>query len=151
MQVRNVLHAARWKCRTQKNAKNATFGHYRTTLSGYIFANKARIDNRKKILNSNVSPTCPQNMVYFGLLAAEICWGVWGTPAHFNGLISRLGSVTARYSSSGIQPNFAALNRGRHLYSAGRPSRWACPHCSLIWFDMINRFNVNISLYMRVL
>jgi len=28
-------------------------------------------------------------------------------------------------SSSGRQPNFAALNRGRHLYSAGRPSRWA--------------------------
>jgi len=28
-------------------------------------------------------------------------------------------------SSSGRQPNFAALNRGRYLYSAGRPSRWA--------------------------
>jgi len=39
--------------------------------------------------------------------------------------VLRLGSVTARYSSSGRQPNFAALNRGRHLYSAGRPSRWA--------------------------
>jgi len=25
-------------------------------------------------------------------------------------------------------PNFAALNRGRHLYSAGRPSRWALAH-----------------------
>jgi len=24
-------------------------------------------------------------MVYFGLLAAEICWRVWGTPAHFFG------------------------------------------------------------------
>jgi len=30
--------------------------------------------------------------------------------------------------SSGHQPNFAALNRGRHLYSAGRPSRWALAH-----------------------
>jgi len=38
---------------------------------------------------------------------------------------SRLGSVTAQHSSSGRQPNFAALNRGRHLYSAGRPARWA--------------------------
>jgi len=26
--------------------------------------------------------------------------------------------------------NFAALNRGRHLYSAGRPSRWALAHIS---------------------
>jgi len=23
-------------------------------------------------------------MVNFGLLTAEICWRVWGTPAHFN-------------------------------------------------------------------
>ena len=29
--------------------------------------------------------------------------------------VSRLGSVTAWHSSSGRQPNFAALNRGRHL------------------------------------
>jgi len=27
-------------------------GHHRTTLSGYIFATKARIDNRKKLLSS---------------------------------------------------------------------------------------------------
>jgi len=26
------------------------------------------------------------------------------------------------------QPNFAALSRGRYLYSAGRPSRWASVH-----------------------
>jgi len=47
-----------------------------------------------------------------------------GLPCKFQRL-SRLGSVTARHSSSGRQPNFAALNRGRHLHSAGRPSRWA--------------------------
>ena len=44
--------------------------------------------------------------------------------------VSRLGSVTARHSSSECQPNFAALNIGRHLYSAGRPSRWALAHIS---------------------
>ena len=31
----------------------------------------------KNSLNSNTSPTCPHNMVNFGLLAAEICWRVW--------------------------------------------------------------------------
>ena len=46
--------------------------------------------------------------------------------------VSRLGTVTARHSSSGRQPNFAALNRGRHLYSAGRPSHWALAHISSI-------------------
>jgi len=32
----------------QKIVKNLPSGHHRTTLSGYSFANKARIDNRKK-------------------------------------------------------------------------------------------------------
>jgi len=44
--------------------------------------------------------------------------------------VSRLGSVTAWHSSSACQPNFAALNRGCHLYLAGRPSRWALAHIS---------------------
>ena len=44
--------------------------------------------------------------------------------------VSRLASVTARHSSSGRQPNFAALNTGRHLYLAGWPSRWALAHIS---------------------
>ena len=65
--------------------KKFPFWHHRTTLSGYIFGNKARIDNRENLLNSNTSSTCPDNMVNFGLLTAEICWGVWGTPANFNG------------------------------------------------------------------
>jgi len=39
----------------------------------------------KNLLNSNTSSTCRDNMVTFGLLTAEICWRVWGTPAYFNG------------------------------------------------------------------
>ena len=81
----------------------------------------------KKMLNSNTSSTCPPNTANFSPLAAEIGPVVWGTQANFKG-VSRLSSVTARHSSSGRQPNFAALNRERHLYSAGRPSRWALAH-----------------------
>ena len=41
--------------------------------------------------------------------------------------------ITARHSSSERQPNFAALNRGRHLYWAGRPPRWGLAHrCCLL-------------------
>jgi len=148
----------------------------------------------KNFLNSNISPTCPYNMVNFGLLTAEIVSLVWGTPANFNGFhvlasllqrrrspeanqishdvwpspgllhyiglyifggscpltefrhvqnslyvssfaFSYIGSVTGlqqRASAKlcgmvqGIElPNF---RRGRHLYSAGRPSRWASAH-----------------------
>ena len=119
----------------KNDAKKSPFWHHRTTSSGYIFRTKACIDDRKNWLNSNTSSTCPGNMVNFGLLMAEIRWRVWGTPANFNGFqwVSRLGSVTARQSSSGHQPNFAALNRGRHLYSAGRPSRWVLAHI-LVFF-----------------
>jgi len=41
--------------------------------------------SKKISLNSNVSSTCPHNMVNFGPLVAEIGWLVWGTQANFNG------------------------------------------------------------------
>jgi len=69
----------------QKIAKKSS-AHHHMTLSGYIFATKARIENReslKNLLSSNIS--CPHNMVNFGLLAAEIDPVVWGTPTNFNG------------------------------------------------------------------
>ena len=65
--------------------KKSPFWHHRTNLSGYIFGTKAYIDNRKRLINSNTSSTCPDNMVNFGPLTAEIGSGVWGTPANFNG------------------------------------------------------------------
>jgi len=121
-----MLHAARWKCRSQKISKNCPSGYHRRTLSGYIFAIKACIDNRKSLLNTDTSPTCPHNMVNFSPLAAEICWRAWGTPVNFNGfrVLAALlhGSLVLGVSQA------AALNRGRHLYSAGRPSRWTLAH-----------------------
>jgi len=82
-----VLHAAR--AQTQKLRKKSPSGRHATTLSGYIFATKACIDNGKKLfLNSNISLTRPYNMVNFGQLAAEIVSLVWGTPAYFNGFAS---------------------------------------------------------------
>jgi len=117
-----------------KTRQKSPSGHHPTTLTGYIFATKALIDNRKKnLLSSNISSTCPCNMMNFGLLATEIVSLVWGTPAGCKfQRVSRLGSVNARHSSRpiGRQPNFAALNRGRRLYLAGRPSRWALAHIS---------------------
>jgi len=103
----------------RKSRQKSPSGHHRTTMSGYIFTNKAHIDNRK---SSSMSSRCPHNMINHGALAAEIGPVFWGTPANFNGFRVLDGSVTARHCSSGRQPNFAAFNRGRHLYSAGRPS-----------------------------
>jgi len=56
-------------------------------------------------------------------------WNFARCKIHFPSLaLSYFGSVTARHSSSRRPPNFAALSIGRHLYSAGRPSRWALAH-----------------------
>ena len=63
-------------------------------------------------------------MMNYSPLTAEIRVGVLGTPGKFQRVLL-LGSITALHSGSGRQPNVAALNRGRHLYSAGRRSRWA--------------------------
>ena len=114
--------------------KKSPSRHHRTNLSGHIFATKACVDNRKKnLLSSNISATCSHNMVNFGLLTAEICWRVWGTPANFNGF-RVLGALLQ---------NFAALNRGRHLCSAGRPSGWALAHIlvlALLWMMLLHKF-----------
>ena len=134
MQVWNVLHAARWKYRAQKSRQKSPSGHHRTILSGYIFAIKAHIDNRKKVVKQQyLLHTSSQ----YGELRPTNGWDrltSLGRPCKFQ-RVSRLRSVTARHSSSGRQPNFAALNRGRHLCSAGRPSRWTLAHISSwYWF-----------------
>ena len=74
-------------------------------------------------------------MVNFGLLAAEILSLVWGTPANFNGFGIFAALLHSTLYSSRRQPNFGALNRGRHLYSAGRPLRWVLAH-NLVEFVM---------------
>jgi len=123
MHVWNVLHAARWKYRTQKIAICA-LSH---NLVGLYLTNwGTHRQSEINLLNSSISATYPYDMVNFGP-SAEICWRVMGHPSKFQ-QASRLGGVTARHSSNGRQANFAALNRGRHLYSAGRPSRWALAH-----------------------
>jgi len=111
--------------------KNSPSAHHRTTLSGYIFATEVHIDNRKNLLNSNISSICRYNMVNFGPLIAEICWRVRGTPANFNGF--RVFAALLHSTLVVGVSQTAALNRGRHLYSAGRPSRWALTHILVIY------------------
>ena len=72
--------AARGSLKTQdaKKSPKSPSGYHHTTLLGYIFATKACIDSRKKnLLSSNMSSTCPHNMVNFGPIAAEIGLPVW--------------------------------------------------------------------------
>ena len=117
--------------------KKSPSRHHRTTLSGYIFEIKARIDNRKNnLLSSNISSTCLHNVAKFGSLAAEIVSLVWGTPGNFNGF-RVLAALLHGTLEVGVSQT-AALNRGHHLCSAGRPSRWALAHI-LVMVALCNR------------
>ena len=134
MHVWNVLHAARCKYRTQKIAILAPSHNF---VGLYLCSWGMYRQSEKNLLNSNTSCTCPHNMVNVGLLTAEICLGL---PCKFQWL-SRLDSITARHSSTGRQPNFAALNRGCHVYLAGRPSRWALAHILVTVFISLRCFS----------
>jgi len=117
-----VRYAARCKYRMQKSRQKSPSGHHRTTLSGYIFAIKARIDNRKNLLSSNISSTCPHNMVNFGPLAAEIDSLVWGTPGNFNGfrvlatLLQRRRSTEVNQTLHYVWPSPGLV---RYIYTFG--------------------------------
>ena len=84
--------------------------------------------SEKNLLSSNISSSCPHNMVNFRPLAAKIVSLVWGTPANFNGFCF-LAALLHGTLLVGVSQT-AALNRGRQLYLAGRPSRWALAHIS---------------------
>ena len=116
--------------KVDKNRHLGTIAQFRRAISSQL---RHISTIGKKLLSSSISSTCPRNMVNIGPLAAEICWRVWGHPCKFQ-RVSRLCSVTARHSSIGHPPNFAALNRGRHLCSAGRPSLWAFAHISSCYY-----------------
>jgi len=90
----------------QKIVKNLPSGHHCTTLSDYIFATKAHIDNWKRLIKQQyLLHMSPQ----YGGLQPTSGWhrsGSLGHPRKFQ-RVSRLGSVTAATSLNRSQPNFA--------------------------------------------
>jgi len=91
----------------------------------------------KKLVKQQSLPTCPHNVLNFGLLAAEICWRVWGTPANFNGF-RIFGSITARHSSSGRQPNCSVEQRAPPIFGRATITLGICPHASLFYLCLLH-------------
>ena len=113
MQVWNLLHAARWKCRTQKSRQKSPSGHHRTSLSGYIFAirPKARIDNRKKLVKQRYVLHMSSQ---YGELRPTNGWDPSGSmrhPCKFK-RVSRLGTVTARHLVAGVSQTLRRWTEG---------------------------------------
>jgi len=101
--------------------KKSPFAHHRTTLSGYIFATKGRIDNRKKKLVKQ--QYLFQTTAQYGELWPTSGWDRSGSLGQFRVLAALLhGSQVVSISQTlhveqRLPPMFA-----------GRPSRWALDH-----------------------
>ena len=91
MHVWNVLHTARWKYRTQKVTIWAP-SHNFIRLYLHYWGMYQELENN--LLNSNISSTCPRNMVNFGPLTAEICWRVGAPQQISTGFASWLSYCT---------------------------------------------------------
>ena len=120
--------------------KKSPSRHHRTTLSRYIFATKECIDHRKKLVKQ---PDLPHMSSQYGELSCsltvEICSGVWGTPANFNGfcvLVALLHGtlvVGVSHTLRGWTERATYIRQGRHHVGIG-------PHSSLCLFCVVVHF-----------
>jgi len=100
-----------WKYRMQKWPRKSPSGHHPTTLSGYMLATKACIDNGKKLVKQqyllHISPQ-------YGELRPTSGWdrfGSLGHPSYFQRL-PRLGSITARHVVVGVSQTLQRWTEG---------------------------------------
>jgi len=101
------------KMQDTKIAKNSPSAHHRTTLSGYVFATKACIDDRKQILfNSNISSKCSHNMVNFSPLTAERSVWAFAAPQQ----ISMSFAADPHVVGGQVSWQFRTLNT-HHIYT----------------------------------
>jgi len=132
MQDWNLLHAARWKYRTQKRQKNRHLG----TIAQLCRAISSQLKHisiiGKNVLSSN------HNMVHFSPLAAEIGPVLWGTPPNCNGfrvLVALLHGIRC-YVEQRAPPIF-----GRATITLGNG-----PHSSLLGiFDCVLLANITYT------
>jgi len=82
---------------------------------------------KKNLLSSNISLRCPDNMVNFGPLTAEVCWQVWGTPSYFNGY-HVLAALLHGSQVVGVSQTLRSCTEGATSVRQGNPSRWALAH-----------------------
>ena len=132
--------------------KKSPFWHHRTTLSGSIFTAKACIDNEKKLIKhrylrhmsswyGDLWPTNGRD-----LLASL------GHHCKFQRVL-RIGSVTARQSSSGHQPNCGIEQRAPPIFGREAITIGIGPHSSFFVFHnfLIFVLSYNVSYYLSFL
>jgi len=89
--------------------------------------------SEKKLLSSNISPTCPRNMMNVGPLAADICWQVWGTLQISTGFASwqRYCTALQHWASAKL---CGVEQRAPPIFSRAAITLGIGPHSSLDYF-----------------
>jgi len=121
----------------KKSPKIAILAPSHNFVGPYLRNQGTYRQSEKNLLSSNMSSRCPHNMVIIGPLTAEIAWRVWGTPSYLGGY-RVLAALLHGSQVVGVSQT-AALNRGRHLCSAGRPSRWTLAHILVVITFRVSR------------
>jgi len=101
---------------------------------GFCLRNYGMYQQSEKLVKQQCLPHMSSQ---YGELRPTNGWDPFGSLGHLQEISTGFASwrhTAPWHSSSGRQPNFAALNRGRHLYSAGRTSRWALAHILVLNF-----------------
>jgi len=108
-----------WKYSMQKIAKKSPSGHHPTTLSGYIFATKTCIDNRKKLVKQQYLLHMSSQ---YGELRRTSGWDLLASLGHSCKFqrVSRHGSITARHSVVGASQTLRHWTEGAtHIGQGG--------------------------------
>jgi len=116
-----------------KSRQKSPSGHHRTTLSGYIFATKACIDHRKKLVKQQYLPHMSLQYVELRPTSGPDHFVSLGYPCKFQ-RVWRLGSVTAWHSSSGRQPNCGVEQRAPSIFGRAAITLGIGPHSSLFFY-----------------
>jgi len=117
-------------------------------LSGDTFATKALWTiGKKNLLSSNISSTCPHNIVNFGPLEAEIGPVVWGTLANFNAFRA-LAALLHGTPVLGVSQALRRLTEGATDIQQGGHHVWHWPTFLVCSFFYCFPFSFSHSLYL---
>ena len=98
--------------------------------------------SEKNLLSSNISSTCPRNMVNFGPLAAEIISLVWGTPTNFNGFCV-LAALLHGISVVGVSQTLQRWTEGATYIRQGGHQAGHWPTFLVVYLLWATQFSVD--------
>ena len=104
--------------------------------------------SEKNLLSSNISSTCPHNMVNFSPLAAQIDPVVWGTSATFNGFRILAALLHGTPVLGGVEQRAPPIfGRAAITLGIGPHCSWLCFHCACPEMSLRHCYSVMLPIF----